>query len=215
MAGTYCGTLDIYYIGGHILYQQLGFSTITTFNNWLNGTLIPKAEDMIDNYVGHNFRNNTGTIDLDGNGLESLPITRLGQVDGAPPRLMPVFLISVGTVTIDEAVDTGTNVYSSCKIYDTFIVYEDQTFCKGRQNIHIKGSWGYTSVPHDIQYVTAQVCVNAMREAIRTRMVPDLITSVMEGGGRLAEAIMYGPRVLTPNEKEILERYRYREIEVG
>jgi len=212
---AYCGTLDIYYLGGHVKYQQTGFSAEATFNNWLSGTLIPKAQEAIDNYVGHNFSSNTGTIRLDGNGKEVIPISRAGLVDSGsgfyPPRLLPMPLLSITSVSIDS----GADVSSSCKAYDTHVAYENQTFCTGRQNVDIAGSWGYISVPHDIQMVTAQICVNALREAIRTRMLPDLITGVMEGGGKALNAIMYAPRILTANEKEILERYRYREIEVG
>jgi len=207
---VYCGTLDIYYLGGHILYQQLGFAAEATFNAWLEGTLIPKAQDMIDNYVGHNFRENSGTIDLDGNGKEALSVTRIGHVNALPDRLMPVPLLSVTSVTIDS----GTNIAANIDWYDGFIAYDCGHFCAGRQNIRIVGTWGYTSVPHDIQYVTAAICINTLREAIRTRMVPDLVTTIMEGSGAIG-AIMQSPKVITANETGILERYRFREIEAG
>ena len=216
---VYCGTLDVYYVGGHIKYKQLGFGTITTFNNWLDGTLIPKAQDFVDNYVGHDFRNHgtvgtgtlgCGTIVLDGNGKEALPISRVGLVDGYPPILMPVPLYRLESVTIDS----GSDIVSSCQCYDKFVTYKNNVFCIGRQNVEIVANYGYRAVPHDIQYVTAQLCVNVLREAIRSRMVGDLITTIMEGSGAIG-AIMRSPKVLTDNEKSILERYRYREIEVG
>jgi len=207
---AYCGTLDVYYLGGHIRYQQLGFASEATFNAWMDGTLIPKAQDMMDNYTGRNWKNNSGTIDLDGNGKEVLPLSRAGHIDGLPGSLLPVPLLSVTSVTIDG----GANIAADVEWYDSYIAYECGNFCKGRQNIRIIGTWGNSAVPHDIQAVTAQICVNFMAEAIRMRMLPDILTTVMEGGGNIA-ALMRAPKVLTVSEKEVLDRYRFREIEAG
>ena len=208
---AYCKKVDIDYIGGHIKYQQLGFGTVATFNAWITGTLIPKAMDMIDNYTGRNWKNNTdGTIDLDGNGKEVLPLSRAGKINGLPGSLLPVPLLTVTSVTIDG----GANISADIEWYDSYIAYECGNFCKGRQNIRILGSWGNTAVPHDIQAVTAQICVNFMAEAIRMRMLPDLLTTTMEGSGNIA-GLMMAPKVLTVSEKEVLDRYRFREIEAG
>jgi len=212
---AYCGTLDVYYIGGNIQYQQLGFGTVTTFNNWLSGTMIPKAQEMIDNYVGHNFSSNSGTITLDGNGDEALPITRIGLVDGSPPRLLPLPLMTVTSVTIDGE----ANVSTGCQVYEDFVTYEDNHFHPGRQNVEIEGTWGYSSIPHDIQYCTAQICVNFLKEAIRSRMMPDMIAASITGVQPVDErgivGVLRSPKVLTVNEREILDRYRYKEIEVA
>ena len=203
---TYCGTLDIYYLGGHIDYKQLGFGSEVTYNNWLDGTLICKAQDFIDNYVGHNFKANDGTITLDGGGKEALHINRIGLVDGFPPTLMPVPLRAITSVVIDG----GATVHTSCQVYDAFLTYDRNLFCHGKQNVVIKATWGYAFVPHDIQYVTAQLCMNAVREAIRSRMLPDKVTPILEGGGNIG-VMFRSPKILTINEKEILDRYRYRE----
>ena len=207
---AYCGTLDVYYTGGNIQYQQLGFAALATYNNWVEGTLIPIAQDFIDNYVGHNFSDNSGTIILDGGGREHLNISRVGLVNGLPPLLLPLPLTDITSVTIDS----GADVSASILMYDTFIRYDCNRFCVGNQNVTIVADWGYATVPDDITYVTAQLCVNVLSEAIRRRMVPDLITAIMEGAGAIG-AIMRGPRVFTLNESAILDRYRYREIEMG
>lgn len=207
---AYCGTMDVYYIGGNIQYQQLGFASKAVFDAWLAGTLIPKAQDMMDNYAGRNWKSNSGTIDLDGNGKEVLSLSRVGKVNGLPGSLFPVPLLSVTSVTVDS----GANISTSIKWYDSFIAYENQIFCKGRQNVRIIGTWGNSAVPHDIQAVTAQICVNFLAEAIRMRMVPDIVTTVMEGTGSIA-ALMRSSKVLTVNETAILDRYRFREIEAG
>jgi len=207
---SYCGTIDVYYIGGNIQYQQLGFTVLATYNNWVLGTLIPIAQDFVDNYVGHNFSNNSGTIILDGGGREHLNISRVGLVNGLPPLLLPLPLIDITSVTINS----GADVSASILVYDTFIRYDCNNFCVGNQNVTIVADWGYATVPDDIKYVTAQLCVNVLSEAIRRRMVPDLITTIMEGAGAIG-AIMHGPRVFTLNESSILDRYKYREIEMG
>ena len=207
---SYCGTLDVYYTGGNIQYQQLGFTSLAIYNNWVLGTLIPIAQDFVDNHVGHNFSDNSGTIILDGGGREHLNISRVGLVNGLPPLLLPLPLTDITSVTINS----GANVSASIKMYDTYIRYDCNNFCMGNQNVTIIADWGYATVPDDIAYVTAQLCVNVLREAIRTRMVPDLITTIMEGAGAIG-AIMRSPRACTVNEKEIMDKYRYREIEMG
>ncbi len=102
-APTYCGTIDIAYLGGDIQYQQLGFATAATYYNWIYGTLIFKAQDVVDNYAGHNFKANDGTITLDGGGKEALHINRIGLVDGSPPTLLPLPLRDITSVVIDSA----------------------------------------------------------------------------------------------------------------
>jgi len=206
----YCGTLDVAFLGGAIEYQQLRFTSEALFNAWVDGTLIPKAQDMIDNYCGRNFKSNSGTIDLDGNDKEVLPITRAGKVNSLPGSLMPVPLLSVTSVTIDG----GANISADIDWYDSYIAYECGHFCRGRQNVRIIGTWGNSAVPHDIQYVTAQICAHALAESIRMGMLPDLITPIMEGGGDVG-MLFRSPKVFTANEKEILDRYRFREYEGG
>ena len=132
---VYCGTLDIYVLGGDIQYQQLRQISAAVFNAWMDGTLIPKAQDMIDNYCGRNFKNNSGTIDLDGNGKEVLSLTRAGKINSLPGSLMPVPLLSVTSVTVDS----GANIATSIKWYDAYIAYDGCHFCKGRQNVGIIG----------------------------------------------------------------------------
>ena len=207
---VYCGTIDVYYTGGNIKYQQLGFASLGVYNNWVLGTLIPIAQDFVDNHVGHDFNDNSGTILLDGGGRNHLNISRIGLVNALPPLLLPLPLKAITTVKIDSGADVSADI----KMYDTFIRHDCNHFCVGNQNVEIVGEWGYDAVPDDIAYVTAQLCVNVLREAIRTRMVPDLITTIMEGSGAIG-AIMRSPRACTVNEKEIMDKYRYREIEMG
>ncbi|GAG32814.1 unnamed protein product, partial [marine sediment metagenome] len=100
------------------------------------------------------------------------------------------------------------------KVYPRFLVYDKNRFSKGRQNVEIVGTWGFTSVPDDIRHVTAQISANVLTEMLRMQRIPDLITPVVEGGGSLG-VLFRSPRVLTKNEKDILRRYRQLEVDFG
>jgi len=222
---TYCTSTDVD-IFSQVNYQQAGFDSDAEYSAWVEGTLIPKAQDMVDNYVGHNFYENRGTIRLDGSGKTVQHISPHGltvfsnqrdtDITGVPKpnRLLPLPLIAVTGINIDGDAQTVTDF----QIYESYIAYENNRFNRGRQNVDVIGTWGYGTYPHDIQYVTAQLCSNALREMIRSEMMPDLITPILETGqGSLGglSALFRSPRVLTRNEKDILDKYRLYSIEIG
>jgi hypothetical protein len=222
---TYCGTFDVHTFA-QVDWEQVGFASLAAYNAWIAGTLIPKAQDVIDNYCRHNFYENGGTIVVDGSGKEGQPIFRHAltcystQKDSdttgtvRPSRLLPLPLISVTAVEIDGTEVTLTDIQT----YSSYLSYDDNFFNEGRQNITIKGTWGYGTYPHDIQYVTAQLCANMLTEMVRRRLLPDLVTPILERGDASTRAmamLFRSPQVLTNNEKEILHRYMYHEIEVG
>lgn len=215
MSTIYCGTIDVGILS-QVEYQQVGFGTITDFNSWIGGTLIPKAMDFIDNYCRHNFQNNLGTIYVDGRGRETVHLTSAGVVtswpDGYPEfpiGLMPVPLMEVKSISIDGVAQTLTDFFS----YNTHVAYENSVFCEGRQNVVIAARFGYGTVPHDIQYVCAELCANILADMVRRRMLVDLVTPIMEGGGNIG-VLFRSPKVLTNNEKEILNKYRYHAAEI-
>lgn len=194
-----------------ITFDQLNFATDILYNTFIDDTLIPKVELLIDSYVGHDFNDHdTFTLTLDGSGKETLHINRLGLVGTTPPFLLPLPLISVTSVTIDG----GANVVASCQIYDTYIRYENNVFCVGRQNVVVIARCGYTAVPTDIQYVTDQTCANILRGILKRWLAPDIITRAVMASGSLTA--YYAEDIdLTPNLKAILDRYRYSDIGVG
>lgn len=211
----YCSTLDVSILG-QVEWQQLGFATLADFNNWVHGTLIYKAMDFVDNYCRHNFLDNLGTIYVDGRGRETVHLTSAGVVTQWPDAypefpigLLPVPLMEVTAISIDGVAQTLANFFT----YNTHIAYENNIFCEGRQNVRITARFGYGTVPHDIQYVTAELCSNILADMIRRRSLGDLITPVLEGGGNL-NMLFRSPKVLTANEKEILNKYRYHAAEI-
>jgi len=220
----YCGTTDVN-LFSQVTYAQVGFASQAAMDAWVQGTLIPKCQDMVDNYVGHNFYLNRGTIRADGSGKETQLITSsaktvysnqavTGSGDPAPAQLLPLPLIAVTAVEIDGVAQTVTDF----QVYESYATYEDSVFSSGRLNVDIVGTWGYGTYPHDIQYVTAQIAANCLSEMVRKRMIPDIITPVMERGmasDRVIALILRTPLVFTVNEKDLLNKYRYYSMEVA
>lgn len=209
----YCTPLTVKFLA-QVEYNQFNFDTDPDYEAFIDETLIPAAMGFIDNYVGHNFQLNSGTIQLDGSGKEALHINRIGRVDVGSgyetPKLLPVPMLSITAVSFNGVAKTSTDF----QFYDEIITYKDNIFDAGRQNIVIEGTWGYASVPDDIRYVAAQLCANMLTGMIRSRMLPDLISPILAGGGDVG-ALFSSPKVLTQNEKEILSRYIFREYAVG
>ncbi len=210
----YCSPLTVKFLA-QVEYDQFGFDADVDYEAFIDETLIPAAMNFIDNYVGHNFQSNSGTILLDGSGKEALHISRIGLVDVddsgyVPPRLLPVPMLSITAISFNSVAKTVTDF----QMYDEIIRYESNIFDAGRQNIKIEGTWGYTSIPDDIRYVAAHICANLLTGMIRSRMLPDLITPVLTGGGDVG-VLFSSPKVLTKNEKEILRQYKFREYAVG
>jgi len=224
---TYCIASTVKTLA-QVAYDQLDFGSDPDYEAFITDKLIPAAARFIDNYVGHNFRLNFGTIRLDGSGKEAIHLSRISLVDDTndgvvnliPPRLLPVPMISITSVSVDSVAKTVTDF----QVYDEIITYKNNCFNAGRQNVEIMGTWGYgtyslagvilEAVPDDIQYVTLQLCANMLTGMIRSRMLPDLITPILTGGGNIG-VLFNSPKVLTSNEKEILNRYRFREYAVG
>jgi len=216
MAVRYCSTFDVS-VFGQVEFQQLGFASLADYNNWIHGTLIYKAMDFIDNYCRHNFQDNTGTIYVDGRNRETVHVTSSGVVTRWPDAypefpigLMPIPLMRVASISIDGVAQTLSNF----RTYNTHVAYRwGGAFNEGRQNVIIAARFGHGTVPHDIQYVTAQLCSNMLADMVRRRMIVDLVTPIMEGGGDVG-ILFRSPKVLTENEKSILNKYRYHAMEI-
>ena len=215
MAVNYCSTTDVNLLS-QINYEQLDFENLGAYGDWIHGTLIPKCMDFVDNYCRHNFQDNQGTIYVDGRSRETVHVTSAGVVTNWPDTypefpigLLPIPLMRVTAISIDNVAQTLSNF----RTYNTHVAHVCGVFCEGRQNVVIVARFGYGTIPHDIQYVTAQLCAHVLADMVRMRKMPDLITPVLEGGGNL-NMLFRSPKVLTSNEKEILNKYRYHAAEI-
>ncbi len=216
MTELYCSVDDVK-LFSQINFEQLDFADLAAYETWIEDTLIPKCMDMVDNYCRHNFQDNVGTIYVDGRSRETVHVTSSGVVtqwpDGYPEfpmGLMPVPLMEVTGITIDTVVQTLTNF----RTYNTHVAYRyGGAFNEGRQNVIIVARFGYGTIPHDIQYVTSELCSNVIVDMVRRRKLSDLVTPVLEGGGNL-NMLFRSPKVLTTNEKSIMNKYRYHAMEI-
>lgn len=187
---TYCTPLTVKFLS-QIKHTQLEFDSDGDYESFIQDRIIPAAQKTIDGYCNHNFNSNSGTVTLDGNGKGTLIV---------PPPHVPV--ISVSAVTVD-----GTDVTSDIKTYDTYLAYDGGSFTEDEQNVVVTLSYGYTSVPDDVEFVCAQLCANMLAETVRKKMLPDTVAQVLNataGSG----AMFSSPRVFTKELKEMLNPYR-------
>lgn len=198
---SYCGSQLVKVLSG-LTYRQVGFSTDADFGSFLAGTLIPQAQQIIDSYVNHDFSNHTGgTITADGTGKNYVTVD---------PEYAP--LTGLTSLSIDGA----AKAVGDFKVYDQYVAYDDGTFPKDEQNVVLVADYGYSSVPADVSYVCASICAGAIREIVRSKMVPDLITQLMESERTsMLESILAMPRIFTKENKEMLQKYQYVQIGVG
>ena len=216
MSVNYASAEEVRYFA-QIKHEQIGFENESDYDSFLNDTLIPKAMDLVDRYCRHNFQDNIGTIYVDGRSRETVHLTSAGVVTRWPDAypefpigLMPVPLMEVTAISIDGVAQN----LAEFRTYNTHVAHRyGGVFCEGRQNVMIVARFGHGTVPHDIQYVTAQLCSNLIADMVRRKMLPDLVTPILEGGGNL-NLLFRSPHVLTENEKSILNKYRFHAMEI-
>jgi hypothetical protein len=174
-----------------VIFEQLSFDTDSDYEAFIQDRLIPASMKVIDNYCNHNFQNNSGTITVDGNGKSVLPIHN---------PYLPI--ITVSSVKIDNSTVT-TNI----KTYETYIAYDGGTFTEDYQNVTITLTYGYATVPADIEYACAQHVANMLVELVRRKVLPDKVASSFDVASQT-------PNVFTDDIKKILDKYKYVDVDV-
>jgi len=209
---AYCGSEVVLYLSQVQDSQLSVVLSLGTLNSFIEGTLIPKAEGIIDAYVGKRdgtlryFNPHTSTtgIDLDGTGKNVLFL---------PPKYSP--WINLGSVTIDgSAVAAVTDI----KRHDQYLEYDGGHFNEGEQNVSLFGTYGYATVPEDVQLICAQICSNLLMDMVRRNVAPDVFMSLMQGaerGGAGFRTLFAQPTVFTKDMKQTLDEYRVYWVDVG
>lgn len=198
----YCTADDVQALS-QIKETQLEYASEAAFENALTTLFIPFAMKIVDNYCGHNFQSNTGTLTLDGNGRRVLMI---------PPPYLPV--LAAGTVLMG-----GVNITSNVTAYDTYIAYQGGVFTEdasSRRNISATLSYGYTAIPTDIQYATAQVTANILADMIRRKLMPETVAKAMQAQ---ADTVIFSGMsksviILTNELRDLLDGYRFSCMDV-
>ncbi len=189
---SYCGTELVKYLS-QIAYTQLSMGSEAELNNFVAGTLIPQASKIIDNYVGHSFGTPTvGTFTYDGSGKTTLFL---------PLENTPFLGVSAGSVS------NVALAVANVKVHGQYLELDGGAWTQGKQNVTIYGSYGYVSLPSDIQFACAQLVANMLSDMVRRKVYPDLFMPMTANGGD-AGVLMANPKVFTAAIKELLEPYR-------
>jgi hypothetical protein len=184
--------------------KQLGFESESDYESFIANQLIPAAQQIIDNFVGHNFQLNTNVVlKLDGRGKRILMI---------PPPYLPI--ISVSSVQID-----GVEIVSGIKVFETYLASDTRYFTENQarhQNVQVTLTHGYAAVPQDVSFVAAQLVANMISDMVRRRLMPDTISKAMQTN---AETVIIGgmgksASVFTAELKAMLNNYTYTRMDV-
>lgn len=213
---AYCGTELVAYLG-QIAYTQLSYLTTTAMlNTFIDGTLIPQAERMIDTYVGrrdgtlrHFNPHYDSSILLDGSGKRILFI---------PPKYCPP--IDIGTVSINGVeVFARSATSDAVKLYHQHLMYDGAIFSEGLLNVELNGTYGYNTVPSDVEYMTGRMCANVLLDMVR-RYSSDDVAATAPGMTDFSTmfaspAIFSSPTVFTKDMKDGLIDYKIRWMDIG
>lgn len=206
--GTYAGSILVEYLA-QVQASQLGTEGTAwsqlAFDQFIEVTLIPAAENFVDAYCNHSFGTagkgfQHGTFTFDGNGKQVLFL---------PPKYCP--MLGIGGGSIDG---TTISPITDIHAHDQYLEYYNGNWNQGCKNVVLYGSYGYTTLPKDITYVTAQLCANILADMMRRKVAPDLFSSVMAGGGD-AGALFAMAEVFTPSLKRMLDPYKITWIDFG
>jgi len=166
---------------------------------------------MIDTYVGRRdgtlrtFNNYGGAVfTLDGTGKDIIFL---------PPRYAPLRGLSGVTVN-------GNSVgMSAIKSYKQYVRYDGGHFSEGKQNIQFTGTYGYGTVPWDIEFICTELCSNVLLDMVRRFSAEDVahtspgqtdIASMYASG-----AIFHAPHIFTKDMKMRLREYKIEWIDLG
>jgi len=165
---TYC-TIDLVKKFAQQSYDkwETTFANNAEYEAFISTILIPKADEFIDNEVGHDFNQHLEQTEyLDGNGKFEIS-----------PKHLPILSVSK-LYTNDDYMGKGTWTLESADdyvVYDEKIMFEDG-FKKGWKNIKLIYSYGYASVPEIVKTVSAQIVINLLRYMIAMKMTSPFIT---------------------------------------
>jgi hypothetical protein len=191
---TYCTAHECKYLG-QVKASQLNFESESDFDTFIEKILIPPAQASIDNFCGHNFSNNRGTIRVDGNGEHEIVIN---------PPYVP--LLAVNSLTINDDTISASDI----KVYDTYITLDSAIFMENQarhQNIVIDISYGYTSVPEDVKYACALVVGNILADMVTRKTMPQMAAAAAAAGSSTFGS--GAGRGFTTEVKNLLFPYKY------
>jgi hypothetical protein len=192
----------------HISYEDLGYTAESEYDAFVND-LIERAEAVIENFcdVPASFFADGGcTITDEYHDLrESDDYVAL---DYAP--VLSVSSIHVNVANYGDAKEWDTVAANDQYLYpkEGLLYLYNLSFYVEEQNIKVTYVAGYTTTPTDIQFVTEQLCANVLHDSLQRKVSP--IVRVNDWAVRIIH-----PDVFTRELKQMLKRYRQRQVSIG
>jgi hypothetical protein len=185
--------------------------TQTSDDAWIQAELIPEAQALIDEYIGHTYQTDGTTASpatrtYDGMNKERLIIdecqsfTQVLEVQQVTYLGANQVWVQVGSITTDITADCILGPYN--RPVGHFLVRRSGIdFDWGTQNYTVKGVFGNPTIPWDITRACVRLCVHWFK--MRDTSYADTIS---ETGG----IHQHYHKDMPPDVVEILERHRRR-----
>lgn len=159
---AYCSVSDVKKYS-QVTFDQLGFTSDAEFEAFISNTLIPRAEEVINQFCGRDFNlhlNQTTYLDGDGSNILRPP--------GTP-------IISISSLSENsDTLGTGSWMELNSDDYaakENYIVTRSATVA-GVKNYKLVYTYGYESAPADVADVCARLCANALQVIVLNKSGP-------------------------------------------
>ena len=167
------------------------FASAAAFDDWLEDTVIPEAEKLINEYCRRpDFDDYEDELEyFDGDGfrkfviLSKKPVIAVGKLE-----------FKKDDSTWDEKSSSDYRLHGDRVVYKTVLP-------QGFQNIRVTYDWGFTAVPLDVSYVVAEMVARFVQKRVVYKMGP--LVRVEDFRVELAN-----PDVFTDDLRSTLEHYR-------
>jgi len=167
------------------------FASAAAFDDWLEETVIPEAETLINEYCRRpDFSQHTSEVEyFDGDGFRKFLIL----------SKRPVIAVSKLEFKKDDSTwDEKSSSYY--KVQGDRVVYTN-VLPIGFQDIRVTYDWGFTTVPLDVSYAAAEMVARFIQKRVVYKMGP--LVRVEDFRVELAN-----PDIFTSDLQAVLEHYR-------
>jgi len=167
------------------------FASADAFDEWLEDTVIPEAEALINEYCRRpDFEQHTNEVEyFDGDGFRKFLILSKKPV------------IAVSKLEFKKDDSTWDEKSSSDYRVQGYRVIYTSVFPVGFQNIRVTYDWGFSVVPLDVNYAAAEMVARFVQKRVVYKMGP--LVRVEDYKVELAN-----PDVFTGDLKATLDHYR-------
>lgn len=154
-------------------------------------SLIGAASSYIATYCSREFGQVTETVTVDGNGRQKLfsPFTPIISVAG----------VRVDGRVIPSKTGYGPNAAGFFNTDTMIMLVGPYSFTEGWQNIEIDLTYGYASVPPDVE----RACIELVISRYRARQRTDIMSQAMAG-----QSVTFAPDAFSRWARDVLSQYK-------